>query len=150
MWRIYINSPELHLIDLVISSVYGTSGGSRLWLLLVVKVFLHVLWDQLIRALSAYGSVLLYFHTAFVGPCIDGNLWSIEIPSFEKGVIYVELFDLDFFLLGQGGVAFQKFFGQELFFERVLTEIGQLWPRVRSFMITGFFGAWTLAHSSGQ
>jgi len=145
----YMNSPELHLLDLVIRSVYGTSG-SRLWLFLVIKVLLHVLWDQLISALSAYGSVLLYFHTALVGPCIDGYLRFIEIPSFEKGVIYAELFYLGFFLFGQGVVAFQEFFGQELFFEGVLTEIGQLRPRVSCVIITGFFGAWTLAHSSGQ
>jgi hypothetical protein len=53
-------------------------------------------------------------------------------------------------MFGQGVVAFQEFFGQEVFIEWVLAKIGQLWAKVRHLIITGFFGAWTLAHSSGQ
>jgi hypothetical protein len=149
---VYIDSPELHLLDLVIRPIYGTGCG-RLWLLLVVKVFLNVLWNQLIRAFSAYGSILMYFQCAYVTvklPCSNGSLRSVEIPSFEKGVIYVEPLDLGFFLFGQGVVALLEFFGQEVFVEGVLTKIGQLWAKVRQLIITGFFGGWTLAHSSGQ
>ena len=69
----------------------------------------------------------MYFQCAYVTvklPCFNGNLRSVEIPSFEKGVIDVEPLDLGFFLFGQGVVAFQEFFGQEVFIEGVLTKIG--------------------------